>query len=173
MNKISRRDVLRTVPAAAIAAAAPGGFAMPPLQRVFIGSNTPDGILAFDWDPATAELKQVEVAARLANVDWIVYSPDRKHIFAASEVDSFNGKPTGEVASFSVSNGKLAQVSAQNSATKGTCHIGLDHTGRVLVSADYGGGASASFKITGGKLSSAVTTSHYIGHGPVKDRQEA
>ena len=146
---------------------------MPPLERVFIGSNTPDGILAFDWDPATAELKQVEVAARLANVDWIVYSPDRKHIFAASEVDSFNGKPTGEVASFSVSNGKLAQVSAQNSATKGTCHIGLDHTGRVLVSADYGGGASASFKITGGKLSSAVTTSHYIGHGPVKDRQEA
>lgn len=146
---------------------------MTPRQRVFIGSNTPEGILAFDWDPATAELKKVEVAAQLANVDWIVYAHDRKHIYAASEVDSFNGKPTGEVASYSVEAGKLKQISAQNSAAKGTCYVGLDHTGSVLLSADYGGGAAASFKIADGKLSPAVWTEHYQGHGPVADRQEA
>ena len=174
MRTLTRRDVLRTVSAAAVTAvAAPGGFAVTPRQRVFIGSNTPEGILAFDWDPATAELKKVEVAARLANVDWIVYSRDRKHIYAASEVDSFNGKPTGEVASYSVANGKLTQISGQNSAAKGTCYVGLDHTGRVLLSADYGGGAAASFKITDGKLSAAVWTEHYKGSGPVSDRQEA
>ncbi|UWZ86087.1 lactonase family protein [Occallatibacter riparius] len=161
------------IPAAAIAAAAQGGFAVPRRQRVFIGSNTPKGILAFDWNPATAELKQVEVAAVLANVDWIVYSQDRKHIFAASEVDSFNGKPTGEVASYRVEDGKLAQISAQNSAAKGTCYVGLDHSGRVLISADYGGGAAASFKVTAGKLSAAVWSEHYTGQGPVSDRQEA
>lgn len=142
-------------------------------QRVFIGSNTPNGILAFDWDPATADFHQAGVAAHLANVDWITFSPDRKAIFAASEVDSFNGKPTGEVASYSVAAGKLTQTSAQNSAAKGTCYIGLDHTGRVAVSADYGGGAAASFKIAGGKLSPAVWTQHFHGRGPVADRQEA
>jgi 6-phosphogluconolactonase len=177
MRNFTRRRVLqtalRTVPAAALAATVPGGFAVTPRQRVFIGSNTPEGILAFDWDPATAELKKIDVAAKLANVDWIVYSRDRKHIFAASEVDSFNGKPTGEVASYSVDNGKLTQLSAQNSAAKGTCYVGLDHTGRVLLSADYGGGAAASFKITAGKLSAAVWSEHYQGHGPVADRQEA
>jgi 6-phosphogluconolactonase len=144
-----------------------------PRQRVFVGSNTPDGILAFDWDPATAGLTKVEVAAKLANVDWIVYSRDRKHIFAASEVESFNGRPTGEVASYRVADGKLTQISGQNSAAKGTCYVGLDHSGRVLLSADYGGGAAASFKITVGKLSSAVWTEHYKGSGPVSDRQEA
>lgn len=146
---------------------------MTPRQRVFIGSNTPEGILAFDWDPATAELKKVAVAAKLANVDWITYSRDRRFIFAASEVDSFNGKPTGEVASYSVAGGKLSQISGQNSAAKGTCYVALDHTGRVLLSADYGGGSAASFKVTDGKLSAAVWTEHYTGHGPVTDRQEA
>jgi 6-phosphogluconolactonase len=173
MRNVSRRDVLRTVPAAAMAAAASGGFAVTPRQCVYIGSNTPDGILCFDWDPATAELKKVEVAAKLANVDWIVYSRDRKHMYAASEVDNFNGKATGEVASYSVEGGKLNQISAQNSAAKGTCYVGLDHTGRVLLSSDYGGGAAASFKITEGKLSAAVWSEHYEGHGPVTDRQEA
>ncbi|HWG19337.1 MAG TPA: lactonase family protein [Terracidiphilus sp.] len=146
---------------------------MTPRQRVFIGSNTPDGILAWDWDPATGELKSIGVAAKLANVDWITFSYDRKTLFAASEVDSFNGKPTGEVASYQVNNGKLTQVSAQNSAAKGTCHIALDRTGRVLLSADYGGGAAASFNVTDGRLSAAVWTEHFQGHGPIADRQES
>ena len=48
---------------------------------------------------------------------------------------------------------KLEPLSAQNSASKGTCHVALDHSGRVLVSADYGGGSAASFQVTEGKLS--------------------
>ena len=92
-----------------------------------------------------AELTSVGALAKIANVDWITFSPDRKFLFAASEVESFNGKPTGEVASFAVENGALRQLSAQNSAAKGTCHIALDHTGRMLISADYGGGSAASF----------------------------
>ncbi len=106
-------------------------------------------------------------------VDWICFSPDRKYLFAACEVDSFNGKPTGEVASFRVAEGKLEQLSGQNSASKGTCHCAIDHTGRVLISADYGGGSAASFKVTDGKLSPLVWSEHYTVHGPNPDRQEA
>ena len=142
-------------------------------RRVLIGSNTPDGILACDWDPVTAELKVTGVAAKLANVDWITFSPNREFLYAASEVDSFNGKPTGEVASFTVVNGELHPLSSQNSAAGGTCHIGLDHTGGVLVSADYGGGAAASFLIEKGRLSPAVWTEHYTAHGPNADRQQS
>jgi 6-phosphogluconolactonase len=142
-------------------------------QRVFIGSNKPDGILAFDWNPENAELTPAGVAAKIANVDWITYSADRKYLFAASEVDSFNGKPTGEVASYMVANGNLKPHSGQNSASKGTCHIALDHTSRTLISADYGGGSAASFKVNDGKLSKAVWTEHYTGHGPNAERQGA
>jgi len=142
-------------------------------QRVFIGSNKPDGILAFDWNPSTAEFASAGVAAKIANVDWIIYSADRKYLFAASEVDNFKGKPAGGVASYTVVNGTLQPLSAENSASKGTCHIALDHTGRTLISADYGGGSAASFLVTDGKLSKAVWTEHYTGKGPVTDRQEA
>ncbi len=173
MGQHSRRRFLKTASAATLAATQIRSYAASDKQRVFIGSNKPNGILAFDWNPTTAELKSAGVAAKIANVDWITFSADHGYLFAASEVDSFKDKPTGEVASFSVVDGYLQPLSAQNSAAKGTCYVGLDHTGQTLISADYGGGASASFKVSKGKLSPAVWTEHYSGKGPVTDRQEA
>ena len=173
MRKLNRRDFLVTASAATLAAAGTRSFAASPTQRVFVGSGTPDGILAFDWDPATGELAPAGVAAKIANVDWLTLSPGCEFLFAAAEVDSFNGKPTGEVASFGVRDGELHPRSAQNSASKGTCHVALDQTGRVLLSADYGGGSAASFLVADGKLSPLVWHEHYSVHGPNKDRQES
>jgi len=183
MENLSRRDFLVTASAATLATAALpatdlAAAALPTLsesarQRVFVGSNGADGILAYDWDAAKGELTAAGVAARLASVDWIAYSHDRKFLYAASEVDSFNGKPTGGVAGFVVEGGKLLPASQQNSAGKGTCHIALDRTGKVLLSADYGGGSAASFQVAGGSLSPAVWTEHFTGHGPDADRQQS
>jgi 6-phosphogluconolactonase len=173
MENLTRRDFLMTASAATLATAAAPTLAAIKPQRVFIGSGTPDGILAYDWNPATAELTPAGVAAKIANVDWITFSPGREFLYAAAEVDSFNGKPTGEVASFSVKNGELRPLSAQNSASAGTCHVALDHTGHVLLSADYGGGSAASFLVSNGKLSSLVWTEHYTVHGPNTDRQQS
>ncbi len=177
MRKLYRPGYPRTASGATLASSAPSLAApcpaSPGRQRVFIGSNTPDGILAYDWDPASGELAAAGVAARLANVDWIAFSAGREFLFAASEVDSFNGKPTGEAASFSVRDGRLHPLSAQNSAGKGACHVALDHTGRVLLSADYGGGSAASFLVTDGKFSPAVWSERYTGHGPNTDRQQS
>jgi 6-phosphogluconolactonase len=106
-------------------------------------------------------------------VDWVCFSPDHKYLYAACEVDSFNGKPTGELASFRFADGKLEQISGVNSASKGTCQCAIDHTGNVLISADYGGGSAASFKVTDGKLSPLVWSEHYTVHGPNPDRQES
>jgi 6-phosphogluconolactonase len=173
MGKLNRREFLITASAATIASVAPPTIAAARTQRVFIGSGKPDGILAFDWDSSTAELTPAGVAAKISTVDWITFSPSREFLYAAAEVDTFNGKPTGEVASFSVKNGELHPLSAQNSASPGTCHVALDHTGRVLLSADYGGGSAASFLVTHGELSSVVWSEHYTVHGPNKDRQES
>ena len=159
--------------AATLAAAASKGFSASPTQRVFVASGTPEGIRAFDWNTATGELAAAGVAAEIPTVDWLCLSPDGRYLFAACEVDSFNGKPTGEVASFRIDDGKLVQLSGQNSASKGTCHCAIDRTGRVLVAADYGGGSAASFKVTEGKLSPLVWSEHYTEHGSNANRQEA
>jgi 6-phosphogluconolactonase len=174
MNRLSRRAFIVTASAATFAAvSSTSSFAAMGKRRVFVGSNTKTGILAFDWDAETGELAAAGVAAKAENVDWIVYSHDRKFLFAASEIESFDGKPTGAVLSFRVENGALTPLSQQNSASDGTCHIALDQTGRVLISADYGGGAAASFLVTAGKLSPAVWTEHYKGSGPVAEDRKS
>ena len=173
MRKRSRREFLKSASAATLLAHT-AAFAESAHQRVFVGSgSTSDGILAFDFDPATGQLTAAGVAAHISTVDWLTWSNDRKVLFAACELDTFNGKPTGELATFSFSDGKLQQLSAQNSAAKGTCHCALDHMGRVLLSADYGGGSAASFLVSDGQLSTAIWTEHYTEHGPNTDRQEA
>ncbi|HET6205925.1 MAG TPA: beta-propeller fold lactonase family protein, partial [Terracidiphilus sp.] len=173
MRNVSRRDFLMSASAATFAAVATKSFAASGSQRVFVASGTPEGIHSFDWDSAKGELTSVGVAAEISTVDWLCFSPDHRYLFAACEVDSFNGKPTGEVASFRIDDGKLQRISGQNSASKGTCHCAIDRTGRVLLSADYGGGSAASFKVTDGRLSPLVWSEHYTVHGPNPDRQEA
>ncbi len=137
---------------------------------MFVASHTPDGILAFGWDPLAAELIRVGVAAKVPNVAWLALSDG--FVYSASELDTFEGKPTGEVASFRLAGGELRQLSARNSASTGTCHVAVDATGRMLLSADYTGASAASFRIGDGKLSEAVWTEHYTEHGPNADRQE-
>jgi 6-phosphogluconolactonase len=170
MKNLSRREFMMTASAVTLAAAMPG-FAASRRQRVFVGSNTPDGILAFDWDATAGELTPAGVAAKINNVDWIILSPGREYLYAAAELDSFEGKPTGEVASFAVQDGQLHPLSARNSASTGTCHIAIDHTGHVLLAADYFGGSAASFLANEGKLTPLAWSEHYTEHGPDPVRQ--
>jgi len=176
MERLTRRAFLQTASAATLAVAAPA-LAKPVVashrrQRVFVASGSKDGILAYNWEPATGELAPDGVAAPLANVAWITYSSAHENLFAASDVSEFNGKPTGAVASFRVTKGDLQPLSEQNSAGLGTCHLALDHTGRVLVSADYTGGSAASFLVKDGLIGPAVWSEYYTGHGPNADRQD-
>lgn len=143
-------------------------------QRVFIACHTEsEGIFAFDWDPATGVLTKVGLAAKIPLVAWLAFSHGDQFMYSASELAEFEGKPTGEVASFRVENGEVKQLSARNSAGKGTCHVAVDNTGRMLIAADYVGGSAATFRIEDGQLSEAVWKEHYTDLGPNKERQES
>jgi 6-phosphogluconolactonase len=177
-SSTSRRRFLVTSSAATLAAASPlrarsAVFAASssPHTRVLVASNAPNGILAYDWNPQTAELTAAGVAASVPKVAWLAFSHGREFVYSASELDTFQGKPTGEAASFHLANGQLDPLSARNSAGVGTCHVAADHTGQMLLAADYVGGSAASFRITDGKLSEPVWTEHYTAHGPNPDRQ--
>jgi 6-phosphogluconolactonase len=183
MHNLTRREFI-VAASASTAALTTKSFAEPHPWRVLIGSNTPEGILGYSFNYHTGELTPTGVAAKLANVDWLISArtkddqggdlPKSFCIFACSEVDTFNGKPTGGVVSYLRTDNGVEQIFAVNSAGKGTCHIALDHTGSVLLSADYGGGSAASFKVlSGGHLSQAIWTEHYHGSGPRADRQES
>jgi 6-phosphogluconolactonase len=142
--------------------------------RVLIGSHGDNGILAYDWDSETGALTPAGVAAKVPKVAWLTTARgtgSSEFLFSASELDTFDGKPTGEVASFRVAGGDLQPLSARNSAGTGTCHVAVDATGQMLVAADYTGASAASFRIEDGRLSEAVWTEHYAEHGPNPTRQ--
>jgi 6-phosphogluconolactonase len=179
MTQINRRAFLCTASASALVSAlavsdATRLLAAPSAgkQRVLVGSGTVAGVLSFAWDSAKGELTAEGSVAALPNATWLAFSADHKVLFVATEADAFHGKPAGGLSSFRIAEGKLAPISAVNSAGPGTCHCALDHSGRVLLSADYGGGSAASFLVSNGQLSPAVWTEHYTGHGPNTDRQQ-
>jgi 6-phosphogluconolactonase len=175
MKKLSRRHFLKFASAATLATAAAPSFAAASSKRqiVFVGTASAQGILTYAWDAASGGLTPLGNPAKLDDASTITFSADHKFLFAASELDSFNGKPTGEVSSFRVAGSALQPLSARNSAGIGTIHVALDHTGRVLISADYEGGSAASFLVTGGKLSPAVWSEHYTAHGPDPNQQQS
>ncbi len=155
----SRRDFLGSASAAMIATfAAPAILhaASPTSSRrslVLVGSHGDDGIQFYDWDRESGTLTRSGVAAKIPQVAWLAFSHGHDFVYSASELDSFQGKPTGEVASFRLAGAELQPLSARNSAGTGTCHVAPDATGRMLLAADYTGASAASFRIQDGKLS--------------------
>jgi 6-phosphogluconolactonase len=150
---------------------------VPVVRNLLVGTGTPDGILRFGWNAETGELTEAGIAATLAKPGWITLSPERHFLYAACEVAGFDGKPTGGIASFRIvpaanNSVKLEPISRANSAGPGTCHVAVDETGRVLVSADYDGGSAASFLSEQGKFGQHVWSEKYSGSGPVASRQE-
>jgi 6-phosphogluconolactonase len=148
-------------------------------RTLFVGTQTAagsKGIYSYKWDPAKGELEALGVAAAAENPTFLALSPDGKYMYAANELDSFQGKKGGGVSSFTVDAkaGRLTAVNAVSSTGAGTCHVTVDKTGRAVFCANYTGGSAASFHVgAGGALSEAVSSFQYSGHGPVTDRQEA
>jgi 6-phosphogluconolactonase len=137
-------------------------------------TGTSKGIYAYTFDSLTGELSRTGLAAATDNPTFLVPSPDRRTIYAANELDTFQGKPGGAVTSFSLdaATGHLTQVSQQASHGAATCHIAVDRTGSSVFAANYTGGSAASYRVTGGDhLSPSVSFFQYEGHGPDKDRQ--
>ncbi|QNI35075.1 lactonase family protein [Alloacidobacterium dinghuense] len=148
-------------------------------RLMFAGTQTgvsSKGIYAFRWDPSNGELKELGLAVESDNPTFIALSPDGKHLYAANEIDQYEGTKSGSVSGFTIdrAGAKLTHINTVSSAGAGPCHVSVDQTGRALFCADYSGGSAASFHIDQtGKLSEPVSQFHYEGHGPVADRQEA
>jgi 6-phosphogluconolactonase len=179
-GKVNRRKVLKGLAVAPLAArgwwaeAAKAGSSE---NTLFVGTQTKDtskGIYAYRWDAAKGELTQIGLAAEAEYPTFLALSPDKKYLYAANEVDSFNGVTGGGVSSFVVNAkaGKLTAINAVSAKGTGTCHVAVDKTGQAVFCANYSGGSAASFHVKpDGGLTEAVSFFQYTGHGP-RDEQE-
>ncbi len=167
--------------AAARALGAPAGSGDEPIA--FIGGYTDKGsksvgIYAYTWNAKTGELNALGLAATTANPSFLAVSPNRTLLYAANEVDSYNGVKDGSVSAFSVEReggkktGKLRLLNVVSSGGAGPCNINFDVSGKSVLVADYDAGSAATFRVLAdGKVSEAVAHEQYSGHGPNPDRQ--
>ena len=109
------------------------------------------------------------------NPSYIVISPDRKTLYAVSELglDS-DDKPQGKVLSFrrDLKSGKLSPLNSQPTLGTWPCHLSVTNDGRHLLAANYGEGGFVVFPLDAkGGIGPLSDVKGFVGHGPDLARQ--
>ena len=130
------------------------GGAIQPVKAtlVYIGGYTgakSKGIYVSRLDLASGTLSAPVLAAESQNPSFLAVHPTRDLLYAVNEIGTFDGKPSGSVSAFAI-NRDTAQLTALNrqpSVGAGPAHIIVDHGGRNVLVANYGGGSVAVLPI--------------------------
>ncbi len=150
---------------------------------VYVGTytKTPDaGINLFQLDldhgnmVPGGRLTKPSVVAKIPNPTFLALHPRRPVLYAISEVSEFGKKKVGFVSAYAIreKSGQLDLLNQQSSGGPGPCHVSVDHTGQVLLAANYGGGSVASLPIRpDGSLKPAATVDQHHGSSVHKTRQ--
>jgi 6-phosphogluconolactonase len=157
------------------------GAATPAPEKllVYVGTYTSgksEGIYIYNLDLATGAMTRVGVAKGVKNPSFLAIHPNRKFLYAVSEVEDSDGKRTGGVTSFAIdaATGELSRLNAQPSEGAGPCHLVVDRTGKCVLVANYGGGSVASLPIgDDGKLAKAASAIQHKGSSVNPRRQES
>lgn len=138
---------------------------------VFIGTYTgpqSKGIYSCRFDAETGRLETPSVAAELERPSFLAFHPNRKYLYAVSELRN------STVSAFQI-NARAGTLKALNTvSTKGSsaCHLVVDRTGRSMAVANYGNGSVAIFRVgADGRLSESTAQVQHSGSGPDQARQ--
>ena len=147
---------------------------------LYVGTYTnkdSKGIYSFRFDPASGEIRPVELATETPNPSFLAVDRNTAFLYAVNELDVFDGNMTGAVSVFGVDREtyKLKLLQEVSSAGAGPAHISLDNTGRFVLAANYNGGNIAVFPIgeDGRVVGTRTAFFQYAGSSVNKDRQSA
>ena len=176
---LARRGLLSVILCILALAGAPASLSFAQSNLVYIGTYTQpgksQGIYALHLDPVTGALSEPRLVGKTISPSFLALHPNHKYLYAVNEVANFEGKKSGAVSAFSIEpkSGQLTFLNQQPSGGEGPCYVGLDHTGKVALVANYNSGSVASFPIEeDGKLKEAATIDQHQGKGANPQRQE-
>lgn len=130
------------------------------------------GIMAYRFDTSSGKLEPLGLAGEIVNPSFLTAGPSQRFLYAVSEVE---GKHNGGVGAFSIDphSGTLTELNTRDSAGIAPCHLAVDHTGKMLIVANYTSGGVSSFPIEeNGSLGERSSLMTPEGHGPNPHRQE-
>jgi 6-phosphogluconolactonase len=118
---------------------------------VYIGTYThtaSKGIYAYRFSPASGEVVPLGLAAEAASPAWLIVGPNQHFLYAANESGG-NAQTGNTITAYAINtkSGKLTFLNAVSSKGAGPCHLAIDKTGKILVTANFGSGSVAAFPI--------------------------
>ena len=129
---------------------------------VYIGTYTrgrSEGIYVYRMKKSSGALEFVSVAKGINNPSFVAIDPQKRYLYAVSEVGGGANKPSGAVNAFSIdpATGGLIYLNQQSSRGNGPCHLSVDQTGRFVIVVNYGSGSVSVLPIhSDGKLGEAT-----------------
>ena len=145
---------------------------------VYFGTYTrgeSKGIYAARFDAANGRFGAVELAAETPNPSFLAIHPNKRFLFAVSELDETGGPKGGAVSAFSIdrNTGKLTFLNKVSSRGGGPCHLAIDKTGKFIAVANYGTGSTAVLPIgEDGRLGEATGFYQHAGSSVDPKRQQ-
>jgi 6-phosphogluconolactonase len=124
------------------------------------------GIYLFEVDLATGALKQREVFEDNSNPAWLALHPSKRYLYAANEINNYQGTNSGAVTAFSVdrSSGHLTKLNTVSSGGAGPAHLSVHPSGRYVFVANYAGGSFAVLPVgSDGSLGPATDNKREMG----------
>lgn len=139
---------------------------------VYVGTYG-SGIKAYRYDPASKEVLELGQVSDIPNPSFLTLHPNKKILYAVSEMNAKNF-PGGAVTAFAINpqNGKLTELNAVSSVGKGPCHVIVDHSGKLLMIANYGSGSMIAYNLdAAGKIIATNKVFQHEGSSVNKSRQ--
>src|SRR5438067_7336041 len=133
LKRISRRGFI--FGSAASSVAGRRGFSLPKGsgagRLLLVGtqtSGTSKGIYSYSFDPDRGELGAIGLAAEADNPTFLALAPNGRTVLVANELDSYEGKSSGAVSTYSIDRGNGRLTKANEVATNGggPCHVAFD-----------------------------------------------
>lgn len=146
-------------------------------MRVYIGTYSQRdsrGIYIAEFDPAGGALTLTGETAELTNPSFLALHPSGRWLYSVSEIGNFNGTRGGAVAALAVgAGGALTLLGQQPTHGGAPCHLTVDPTGAVLLTANYSGGNVAVHPIgDDGSLAAPSCVVQHEGKSVNPQRQE-
>lgn len=131
-----------------------------------------EGIHGYRYDAASGKLESMNLVGKVVNPSFLASDGAYKHLYAASEIE---GDKPGAVAGFAIDRktGALTALNSRSAEGLAPCHLAVDHTGKMLIAANYTSGSVPAYPIEeSGKLGPLSVLMTAKGSGPNKERQE-
>ena len=126
-------------------------------KTLYIGTYTDNGskgIYSYSFNTENGQLTKKGLVAEMKNPSFLKISPNKKNLYAVSEVADFEGS-SGSVTAFEIKNDSLIKLNTKSTMGEHPCHIGVSGNGDLVVVSNYTGGNIAVYKTDeNGSLSS-------------------